>query len=499
MPAANLQSLREALETVEGMRRAHSGTYTDWLNGSSVAIENAHVSDFDLTQLRNLADQGHSAEITVNAGFQAHATIDPPGVFQARVSSGDLFSVFSGTELADVEAAYNEDRCEDFLRLCGELPCSIRVTIRAQPDTCGFHWVRTTAALVNPGGQGSWWDTIQGLFRTAAVNRLVIEDAGGQWLTAGGIAIHGPDAQPRQASGYDAEPWQVYRRTWLTDDRNTLPPPPAALPSAHQGLESIAEFLSQVSQALCWAWLATSTQISPGKFLMTLEHSSFLQVDLTRLAPSVGLDDAMRLAEWSTASPDYMRRDSVQQAISAVVTGPGVLFESARRVLKTAMLLLKLAQSGAVAEAFASRRATVQAAVDAARATSDAARGAARSSSDRAFAEIAAGVGIILANSGSLINAAIAHGLILLVAVLAIVTGVTAYAFEYPAARHTLESYERDLSAFGSVVTDEDAKEIKSLASLKQARDDVRRAEIVTAILLVLTFVGLLVGWIAVK
>ena len=499
MGDTELKSLRESLGVIDQWRRAHAGTYTDWLNGSWADMKNVQVKEFDVTQLRQLAHHGHSAEITISAGFQARVTIDPPGAVVANISSGDLLSTFSEEQLSDVEAAYSEGRGEDFLRLCGELQCSIRLTVRVQPQAYGFSWIRTPAALVNPGAQGTWWDTIQALFRAPTVNRLIVETAGSEWLTAGGIAVYGPDAEPRQPSGYDAGPWQVYRKAWLADDRQTLPPPPAVRPADHHGLDSIAEFLSQASHALCWIWLATSAQIAAARFVITFEHGSYLEVEFTHLPQTAGIEDAIKLSDWSTASPDHMRHDAVENAVSAVVPGPGALIGSARRVLHTAKVLLGLAQSGAVAEALASRRAAVQAAVDAARASSDAARSAARSNSDRVFAEIAAGVGIILANSGSLINVVLAHWLILLVAALAIVTGVTAYAFEYPAAGHILQSYEKDLNALGVVLTPEDVEDIKSMDSLKQARSDLGRAQMTTAILLLATFIALFVGWIVVK
>ncbi len=158
-----------------------------------------------------------------------------------------------------------------------------------------------------------------------------------------------------------------------------------------------------------------------------------------------------------------------------------------------------MAQSGALAEALASRRAAIQAAVDAAGASSEAARGAARSSSDRVFAEVAAGVGIILSNNGSLINAVVAHWLIIVVAALAVITGVSAYTFEYPAAGHTLDSYVKDLDARGDALTDNDIRQIKDMESLKQARNDLTRAKINTGILLAGAFAVLVIGWIVVK
>jgi hypothetical protein len=495
----DLKSLRKSLELVERWRRRHAGIYTDGLNISQVVMKGP-AREFDVDHLRELVQHGHRVAVTVrSAGFEARVGINPPGAFDAEILSGEPENAFSGEELRGIQAAYDQKRGEDFLRTCGDLECLAEVTLLINPQAYGFNWIRTASALTNPGGQGSWWDTIQGLFRAPAVPRLVVEDAGADWLIAGGIAIGGPEAEAHAASGYEAGPWEAYRKTWVTDDRRTLPAPVAIYPFEHQGLNTVGDFLARAAHALCWVWLATSGTVSAARFVIIFEAGAYLEKDFTEPPPQAGVENAIALSEWSTASPDYMRRDAVEQAISMAVSSPATLIESARRVLNTAKRLLQLAQSGAVAEVLASRRAAIQAAVDAARTSSEAARGAARSSSDRVFAEVAAGAGIVLTNNGSLIGAVVAHWLIIVVAALAAVTGVSAYLFEYPAAGHTLDSYEKDLDTRRDALTEDDVRQIKAMESLKQARSDIRGAMINTGILLAGAFILLVIGWNVVK
>jgi hypothetical protein len=491
---------RESLTLVDALRRRHpTSAYTDWLDGSRLEIPGVDVGGFDLAELTGIARLGHSVEFSIEAGFQAGVTIRPPGAFAVTLISGDFLSTFAGQELADVEQAFHAGQGDTFLRLCAALRCTVRITVRVRPDVCGFHWIRTSSALVDPISPENWWDTVQGLFRLPTVTELVIEDAGNRWIAASGITVHGPECDPPRLPGYDTLTWEAYRRSWLNDGRGAFPAPPATQLRTNDGLEEVAQYLARVSHALCWLWLATSAAISPKGIHLTFEHTAHVTLDLHDLPELAGADDAMRLAEWATASADYMRHDAVQQAVSTAAAGPTTILECAGRILLTAKVLLNLAQSGAVAEALASRRAAVQAAVDAARATSEAARGAARSSSDRAYAEIAAGIGIILANASSVINATLAHWLILLVGALTLVTGVSAYAFEYPAARHTLESYELDLNKVSVILTKHDIADIGKLQSLMQARRDVLRAQIITGLLLVFAAGALGVGWFAVK
>jgi hypothetical protein len=495
-----LQSLRESLEMVEEWRQAHGGTYNDRVNLSHLGDMEGLVKQFGVDRLKKLALRKHRALVTINAkGFDATVEINRLGGFVPEKKSGEPGNVFSGTQLKDIEDAFEDKRGEDVLRLCGDLQCTTEVTIEIEPKASGFNWIRTSAALTNAGVPGGWWDTMQVLFRPPPVARLVVGDAGAEWLTAGGLAISGPDAKARPPSGYVDAPWQAYRKAWLNDDRQTLPPPVAIFPSVNDGLSSVQEFLGRAAHALCWIWLATSAEVSATKCAITFERGAFLEVPLNDLPTSQGVEDAIALSEWSCASTDPIRRDAVEQAISLAVSNRDALFGSARRVLNTAKRLLQLAQSGAIAEALASRRAAIQAAVDAARASSDAARGAARNSSDRVFAEVAAGVGIILTNYGALISVVAAHYLIIVVGALAAVTGISAYAFEYPSAAHTLQSYETDLGARSDALTEDDVKQIKDMRTLKQARDDLTGAKINTAILLAGAGLVLVIGWLVVK
>ncbi len=484
---------------VERWRAAHHGSYVDELNRTAVDMA-GRVRDFDVSDLRTLAGRGHQSTMTVGlAEFQAVITVDPPGGFSGSTQPATFPSAFSGTQLTDVEDAFTEGRWPDFLRLCADLECQIHINLQVVPEVAGFNWIRTADALITPIEQRTWLDTIQGLFRAGSVVELVVESAGDSWLSAAGLSILGPTAQPHQPSGYDSGPWDAYRKAWLADDRTAIPPPIAIYPSSHNGLDAVDEYLKRAAHAICWIWLATSASISASRVGLTFEHGAYLEVDFSKLPPADGTEATFALAEWSTASADYMRQDAVEHAIALVVGDPATLVGSARRVLNTAKLLLQLAQSGAIAEALASRRAAIQAAVDAARTTSEAARSAARSSSDRVFAEVAVAVGIVLTNAGSLINVVTAHDLILVVAALGVATGLSAYLFEYPSAAHTLESFEADLRAHGDALTRDDIADIKSMESLKRAKDDVWRAKLNTGALLLVVFAAAVIGWFVVK
>jgi hypothetical protein len=357
----------------------------------------------------------------------------------------------------------------------------------------GFHWFRTTDAITRHIGQHTWLGLISGLFSTASPHRLVVQDAEGDVLIAKDIVVHGPEGSPPDPPGSDESTSREYSETWLGDDRSRLPTPVGVFPRQVHGMPQIASMFLSIAHGLSWVWLASAATARPDAVALRFEGVPDLEFDVTQLLAPDNAAEAVRLWEWCVASTDPARREAFQQAVSLVVREPAFLQQAGERVLRTAKYLLRLAKQGSMAEALAARRAARQAAIDAARASADTSRSASRAVVDRVLTQLVGGFGLLLANQAGLINATVAGWLLVALFGLTMATAVVAFAFEYPAARASLEAFEEDLEGYSDTLIAEDISYVKGMKTVAVARTQLSRARWISAAFLVVAAVALVV------
>src|SRR5439155_3324335 len=113
--------------------RGHDPAFQDRLN-QTVVLMHGYVKDFDVDNLKRLAQRGHRIAETMEGGaFEARIAINPPGTFVAEVLAGELEDAFAEPKLSAAHNAYQQGRGEALLRLCGDLNCTLEVTLLVDP------------------------------------------------------------------------------------------------------------------------------------------------------------------------------------------------------------------------------------------------------------------------------------------------------------------------------------------------------------------------------
>lgn len=496
MVHALLQPVQRSLALLERWRLERGGgEFQDTVNQSSIELSGT-VGDFGVDDLQELAKEGNRAELEIAQGaWSARVRVEPGARFVVDSVAGPIDEAFPDPEvIREIEAARDEERAVDFLRLAADVACVARLSVENRPRESGFHWVRTTSALLDHLERHTWMGLIAALYADESPHRLVLHDAGNGLITGADIVLHGPEVYPPDPPGADSESWREYAESWLHDERSELPPPVAVYPAAADGLLMLFEIFSRIAHVLSWVWLASTTQIDGSTVVIRFEGSPDLDFDLTQLPAAAHAAEAVRLWEWSVATTDPARREALQQAVSLVVREPSELERAPERVLRTAKYLLRLAKQGTVAEALAIRRTARQAAMDAGRTLAEASRVASRSVVDRVIAQLIGAFGVLLANQAELINTTVAGWLLIALLGLTAATAGVAFAFEFTSANAGLTAFERDLDAYSDMLIEEDINHIKTMETIATARRQLARARWISGSLLILAATALTVA-----
>ena len=409
-----LAILQRSLDVLERWRGDLDGDFIDTLDRSSVELS-GRVSDFPVEDLVQLARDGHGAILEISrGGWSARVVAEAGGRLLIEDVSGPPDEAFPDEHsIQEVQAATDERRANDILRLSAELECAVRLVLVNRAVESGFHWIRSTHALLQHVEAHTWLGLVVVLYEANSPHRLVVHDGGSGYLRASDLVVHGPDVFPPDPQGASGEGIREYADTWLRADHPTLPPPTAVYPLEAETLAQAELLLRGIAHALSWLWIASVAEITGTSVLIRFEGAPDLDLDITSTPDPARAAEAVRLWQWSVATSDPARREALQQAVSLVVREPAMLERSSERVLRTAKYLLRLAQQGAVAEALAMRRAARQAAIEAAQTSAAASRAASRSVVDRVLTQLVGALGVLLANQGDLINSTVAGWLLL--------------------------------------------------------------------------------------
>lgn len=348
----------------------------------------------------------------------------------------------------------------------------VRVTMTIVGTQPGVQWVRTAAAFVSEYDQSGWHGFSVLLAPSVGFpNHVVVLDGLDAEVRAAGLAVHGPAQWPR------VDAWSIEPEAVADDARSELPLPSALMPREVVGnqLAGIAETLQRCAGALAWAWLADTLTVQGDSVTVRLAGNKPIAGALPDCPPA-DAGASVGLWEWTTAAPQPARRSAVAQAVSLQSDVPSDLYRRAQSIHDTAQFLYALSQSTLVQEALAARRAARDAAVAAGRSAADRARSAARAAVDRVLVVIAAGVGVVLANKGDLINESVALGLIGLAAALTLGAALIAFHLDLPGAARVVKVFRSETEVTAEVLSPRDIEAINSLPSLDDGVAEVKRA-----------------------
>lgn len=441
------------------------------------------VAAINPSTLVAIGTAGHQVKVVIEKdGWEGTLALEGRSAW--RIDAMGLDAVLDDLEILDraEQAAANHDGIT-VLELLRDATCSLNVALEANPERIGAHWVRTgnalDAALEEPG---SWLPTVNRL--SMAPSRVVVADAGTAYLSCRGIRLHGPDAEPEGGSldsGTDVEAYRSVRFGNMSHDE--IGDVSGIWPIETVGMARTFDLLRNAVAATAWVWLAERHELEGTTVALTFDGARVVQVDLSK-PPQAG-DDVLQLWEWATTDTDPARREAIQQAASLALREPGDLGQQARPVLRTARAFFDLGRRQGVTELLAARRAARDAALSSGRAASEAGRATAAKTLDRVIVQLAAGVGLLVAQRNALVETELARILLWLVFGLIVATGLLAVAVDIPSARATVNALGKDLEHYSDVLTTDDEAALNSLPSVASAKEAISRAMWASIVLVV--------------
>jgi hypothetical protein len=486
MPAGDL--IRR-LDLADAYRARHDlGAWEDFWS-RSVASGHVTTSQVEVEALRRLAIAGCRIEVEIEierlrlratAESSQHFTVDVDGVWTDAVVDD------AAAKVAPEVAAGN-----DLARLLTVVRESIAaVTITVLHLSTEFAWVRSVDALIHEFDRSGWLEFSRLVGPHASrTRRVVVLEAGEESLCSRGLLVHGPDVWPATRTWTDS---YSEVRDLRPDAREGAPSPESLLPLESKGgqLGRIDEVLRATAGALSWLSLADVATVNDDRVTIRFEGNRPLVTDLPPSPPGDAAP-SVALWRWVVAAAQPGRRHAAIQAITLQAERATDLYRRAGSILDTAEFLFSISQSGLVQEALVARRAGRDAAVAAGRAAADRVRSTARATVDRTLVVIAAGVGVVLANKGELIDRSDAIALLGLAAALVVGAALLAFHFELPGAVRTIASFDRELDEHSEVLAPKDVDAIRRLPSLLDGSAEITRARRVTAAIIAVAVLAL--------
>jgi hypothetical protein len=377
----------------------------------------------------------------------------------------------------------------------------------------GFHWVHSVEALRTHISHHTWCGLATSLFFQAQAQRLIVEEAEGAEqgvLKTDGIVAHGPrfpESWPELPEAFLPEAGAAFKKLRLANARKSLPPPSAfrpLLPSKTGGaLDGLEPLFRSISHSLAWLWLGAEATITGTEVRVRFTGEPLIDLDLTHLEPAKvpppALDQVLALWQQVVESPNSLCFEALQKAVSVTVRKPEDLATAAEPVLRTTQLLYRIAERGAVREAFGVRESARKAAMDAARSTADGVRSATRSVVDRVFTQLGLSVGVVVAYKKEWVDASLVPWLLGLIFILTLATALVAFCFEFPSARRFKDAFVADLERYRDTLTPKDIACIKNMTNMTAARTQLIHSVWTTVFLVAFQVLalGFIWSWLA--
>lgn len=450
-----------------------------------------------LDDLLAASSHGHSVHLQFTSGTWALEINVTPGSPAVLDESGETSDALSGAAYNEFDAAVARNDARDAALIAATVSTAdVRLSICNDPDSSGFHWIRSTRDLLDLLTGSRWVAATNSL--STGPTRLVVADAGDAHLQTDTLNLVGPGR-----TNADAPPSET--RVISTGPGNhhpSLPAPqlagrPRILHDPDNQLTPLCPALHEVARRLAWARIASSATIeTDGTLALTISGARVVQV---RIPASVTATDSatdLDLYEWTFATDDLARYESTVHAASLAILEDSDLPTAATPTARTAKSLYQLAKSGAVAEALATRRAAREAMQESARAAATTAREVSGKATERCLIQAGAAAAVVLTNSGDLINSTSGYWLIGLIALLGITSLLVALCVELRSGRDALAGGLDDLDEYRETIPQAEIADMRNRSKARQSAEaDLRRATWWTAIvygvtILALTIVG---------
>lgn len=495
-PEASADATRQA-DALLTIARLGVATLADEINSSSAEVETV-LQDLTWADVEQAGDAGLHIRILVTDGMTgqlvAERTGAGPWVLEIQ---GSFDQTLGREELALLEAACSERRSADafsLLRQGAESACKIFASWENRPSETGFQWIRRRDRLVELlSVPSSALALARRLAEWPTCWRLIVADVTDTLVVTDGLVVGGSSQEPARAVGdwldEDATAYaEVFQVAW---GASRLPSPLAFVPHGplSQDRDLSCRF-RDLAALLCWAWLSSSPERLSFEGLRTVEFP-------LGVPEHYDLDGTIMLWRWAVSSTSMVRREALHRAITLSVRDPDDLSQ-VHSILKNARWFLELAERDAVAEALATRRQVRDAALKRAAETAARASDAAGKAFDRVILQIAAAVGIIVAQYKALLDPTAAARLLGGVLGVLLVSAFASLWFDFRYIAQGLARFREDLKSYRETLSEQDIDAIAGLKSLSvvDAQNSTRwKAALVlhgAACLVVVAVIGLL-------
>jgi hypothetical protein len=419
----------------------------------------------------------------------APSLADPPGPYSAQTI---------GMKAQKATKAARSGDWLQVLLICADMECDVKITLHNDHEHTGYHWFRTTKALVAAPKTYGWLSLVRLMFGTGGpegvtgpCGRVRVEDAGSDYIIAPGLQVFGPNATP---IGTAPTTWPTdfntgqdyYAELIRDDDRSDLPIPPAAIPFAMPALESpmrpFGMWLHQLAQALTWTLLGTQMREDKRRGVTVrfddMEFHSVTEAIDSFKDSAAAAEAAAALWRFAATDTKPLRREAVLGAFSHLVRpNDDVSAVRASDVEHRAKRLLHQARHGRLTEAIATLRSAQRAGFETARSIGDNTRTAAHSAVERVFVQVVVVAGIVIARFTGALEPEVAIGLLFVVLMITFGVSFIAFRYEYPAAETLHGAFIADLQIHSKDLPKGDLDEVERMEALSSAIETLDRSK----------------------
>lgn len=465
-------SYRSSLDVIELSGLSEPGTLTFELV-EDIRVRRLHI--------RFALDEG-AWSISVNINEQGTVTIH---------ESGPIEEVFEPADASHIARAVSDKDTETLLHQLSSNSLHVSISVVNDPEKSRVHYLERVGDFENRLLAPSWRAFISQISMDSL--DLVIGDAVGR-IECGGFCLSGPNdvIEKLEESVLDEPP--------STDSRPPLPSPLYFAPLSgghdeHESLSKLADWLHGISRWLVWYWIATNVRVEPDR--VQLEFISTRVVVIGHSRPSIASSSQveMEIFQWSLTAADPARVEAMRQAVTLAAEGDNPdLAQIAVPALRTAKSLYQVAKQGIIAEALATRRAARQAAFNAATDAAKAAREASAKAVERVVVQLAAAIGVLIANAKDLVSAAVSMMVLLIVALISIVTWRSSSKRDIELAEQTLAAMSEDLNEYREALSSADIDAIREMRTVSSTKSYLVGAKVIVRRLALSVFAGCVIA-----
>jgi hypothetical protein len=439
------------------------------------------VSALDCSALSAVTSGAHTLQLTIEAAEWSCLLYFAPGVPPVIDLDGDLMSSLADPLASDLRHAVERRDVNGILEVCDELPFHGVLTMVNEPISSGFHWVKSLEVLGRALTGPAWAVALTKM--CGAVRTVVIGGLADETLSLVGLELRGElpvGSQARRPTPADLGTWRPPRNRELLPNPLDLAEVPQRLPLSAE-LSALLETIRGISSLLVWYWIANSVTTEGRGMRLTFSGSrvAVVCIDTPQQTDSAAKDQ--ELFQWLVqGGDDPARLEAVQQAAAlALPADSDTLVGLAEPTRRTASTLYSISRQGAVAEALATRRSARQVIFSASVDASKTAREVSGRVQDRTVVQIAAGVGIYIANSKQALDTSVSVLLLVVLAAVGLTSWLASIRVDIETAEGALRAVGDDLDEYRESLSEADIAALRSMRVIGQAEVVLARARVI--------------------